>query len=305
MGPLAHREGGPTDNAGMSWPKEFFYHTPFILLLAHTSDRQKRFLQLWPFGFFLSYSSFYNFYFDSEISGARPRDQSTVTSHPWPGRIIPYSQTVTGGEWGFPSYSIVCKVIAVTVEKTIECTSSSSSSYSFFFFFFFFLCLDNWRLWREADACVLCVGRARPNSRDTLSAIRPSIPGIIAHQVPHTRTCEIRGKKEWNIHKPVLLFSYSLRSVSSTILSLNFGPIHIRCLVWILLRFCYARPPMVHSRAGQGSLLLGTYALLLLLGFFAPLLLSRMCVRLEVFRYRLVHHPPPTEKPGLIDLSVI
>lgn len=38
--------------------------------------------------------------------------------------------------------------------------------------------------------------KPRPNSGDTPSTIRPSIPGIIAHQVPHTRTCEIRGKKE-------------------------------------------------------------------------------------------------------------
>lgn len=106
----------------------------------------------------------------------------------------------------------------------------------------------------------LPVYKPRPNSRDTPSTIRPSIPGIIAHQVPHTRTCEIRGKKEWNIHKPV---SFSLFCLVQRPIP-QLGPIHIRCLVWILLRFCYARPPVVHSRAGQGSLLLSF--------FFTPIL---------------------------------
>jgi hypothetical protein len=101
----------------------------------------------------------------------------------------------------------------------------------------------------------LPVYKPRPNSRDTPSTIRPSIPGIIAHQVPHTRTCEIRGKKEWNIHKPV---SFSLFCLVQRPIP-QLGPIHIRCLVWILLRFCYARPPVVHSRAGQGSLLLSFF----------------------------------------------
>lgn len=70
--------------------------------------------------------------------------------------------------------------------------------------------------WREGEqprsythSSVCCVYMPRPNSGDTPSAIRSSIPGIIAHQVPHTRTCEIRRrkkkKKEWNIHKPVSL----------------------------------------------------------------------------------------------------
>ena len=102
--------------------------------------------------------------------------------------------------------------------------------------------------------------KPRPNSGDTPSTIRPSIPSIIAHQGPHTRTCEIRGKKEWNIHKPVSFSLFCL--VQRPFLQL--GPIHIRCLVWILLRFCYARPPVVHSRAGQGSLLLSF--------FFTPIL---------------------------------
>jgi hypothetical protein len=72
---------------------------------------------------------------------------------------------------------------------------------------------------------------------------------------------EEKKKNEIFINQFLSLFLSFSRSVSSTVISLNFGPIHIRCcLVWILLRFCYARPPVVHSRAGQGSLLLSLFA---------------------------------------------